>query len=263
MGDLKIYEAIKALIMYQDKFLILKKQDFSGGEYEVPGGRKEKNETDEETLKREVLEETGLKVEIIEILNTWKMDVIKKRINLDGKTYLCQAFTNNIKLSDEHDSYRWVNKEELLKLNIPDWFKEALNLLKIKKCAGAIIYNSEGKIFLMTSPKWKGYVIPGGKIESNESDIEALKREIKEELNIEITNIEKINETIKKPSSDFKDHDLTFHFISFSAQAIQTDIVPNEEILEYGWYSPLDALNLPLLDSTESLIRKYIELKNQ
>lgn len=135
--------------------------------------------------------------------------------------------------------------------------------MKIKKCAGAIIYNSEGEIFLITSPKWKGYVIPGGKIEDNETDIEALKREIKEELNIEITNIEKINETIKKPSSDFKDPDLTFHFINFSAKALQTNIVPNEEILEYGWYTLEDALKLPLLDSTESLLRKYIELKNQ
>ncbi|VVB78596.1 RNA pyrophosphohydrolase [uncultured archaeon] len=133
--------------------------------------------------------------------------------------------------------------------------------MKIKKCAGAIIYNSEGKIFLMTSPKWKGYIIPGGKIENNETDTEALKREINEELQIEITDIKKIDESIKMPSNDFKDPDTKFHFVSFSARALQTKITPNEEILEYGWYTIKEALELPLVDSTKSLLKKYIELK--
>ena len=61
--------------------------------------------------------------------------------------------------------------------------------MKIRKCVGAVIYNNENKIFLMTSPKWKGYIIPGGGIEGNESEEEALHREIKEELGIEISKI--------------------------------------------------------------------------
>jgi len=141
-------------------------------------------------------------------------------------------------------------------------FRLTYIVMKIKKCAGAVIYNSEGKIFLMTSPKWNKYVIPGGKIENGETKIEALKREIKEELGIEITDIVKISESIKKPSPDFKDPTLTFHFVSFSAKALQTKIIPNEEISEYGWYTIEEALKLPLVDSTESLIKKYIELKN-
>ena len=133
--------------------------------------------------------------------------------------------------------------------------------MNIKKCAGAIIYNKEGKIFLMTSPKWNKYVIPGGKIEENETDEEALKREIKEELGIEIADIVKIGESIKEPSSDFKDPTLKFHFITFYARALQTNIIPNEEISDYGWYTIEEALKMPLLDATEASIREYIELK--
>lgn len=261
MPDLKPYEAVKALIFYKNKILLLKQIDSSGGEYEIPGGRKEKNESDEETLKREVLEETSLKIEILELLNTWNWDVVKKGFHLDGKTYLCKAITNNIKLSKEYQNYKLVNFKELSSLKVPEWFNDAVSKMKIKKCAGAVIYDSVGRIFLMTSPKWNKYVVPGGRIEKGETDVEALRREMKEELGIEITDIVKINESIKEPSSDFKDPTLTFHYVSFSAKALQTNIVPNEEISGYGWYTVEEALKLPLLDSTESLIRECIALK--
>ena len=52
---------------------------------------------------------------------------------------------------------------------------------------GALIFNQEKEIFLMTSPKWKGkYVIPGGHIEMGEEIEQALRREIKEETNLNI-----------------------------------------------------------------------------
>ncbi len=41
---------------------------------------------------------------------------------------------------------------------------------------GALIFNNEGKIFLMKSHKWKGkYVIPGGHVELGETIEKALK----------------------------------------------------------------------------------------
>ena len=46
---------------------------------------------------------------------------------------------------------------------------------------GALIFNAEGKLFLMQSHKWKGkYVMPGGHIELGERMLDALKREVKE-----------------------------------------------------------------------------------
>ena len=37
--------------------------------------------------------------------------------------------------------------------------------MPIKKCVGVVLYNDDGKIFLMGSPKWKWWIVPGGKIE--------------------------------------------------------------------------------------------------
>jgi len=129
--------------------------------------------------------------------------------------------------------------------------------MKIKKCVGAVVYNEEGKIFLMKSLKWNSWVVPGGELLEGEAEEEALKREIKEELGIEIENIKKVGEKIKPPSEDFKDANLTFHFIDFFAKAKQTNIKPNEEISEYGWFTIDGALELNLLDTTRKFVEQF------
>ena len=57
--------------------------------------------------------------------------------------------------------------------------------------AGAFIFNDKDQLFLMKSPKWNNkYVCPGGKIELGESIESAVKREVKEETNIDIKEVE-------------------------------------------------------------------------
>ena len=133
--------------------------------------------------------------------------------------------------------------------------------MKIKKCVGPILYNDEGKIFLMRSPKWNSWVVPGGEIKEGETEEEALIREINEELGIQIDNIKKVGEKIKSLSQDYKDDTIQFVFIDFFARALQTEITPNEEISEYGWFEIQEALDLDLLDTTRDLIIKYNETK--
>jgi ADP-ribose pyrophosphatase YjhB (NUDIX family) len=65
---------------------------------------------------------------------------------------------------------------------------------KIKHCVGAIIYTLEGKILLITSKKWNNgnvWLVPGGQMEAGETEEETLRREIREELNLELNTITK------------------------------------------------------------------------
>ena len=127
---LKQQWAIKALIKYNEKFLVLKKEGFVGGDYDIPGGRKKEDEDDESTLKREVAEEVKLDINIIRLLNDWEMDLPTKGFRLSGKTYLCSSDTDVINLSDEHYEYKWLSKQEILDENIPFWLREAVQKIR-------------------------------------------------------------------------------------------------------------------------------------
>ena len=134
--------------------------------------------------------------------------------------------------------------------------------MPIKNCVGAILYRDDYRIFLMTSPKWKGYLIPGGRIEAGETEERALRREIREELGIEISDLVKMSESIKPTSPDFIDPTVEFHFKTYYARAASTEIKPNAEISSYGWYSLEEALRLPLLDSTRNVLKQFKKLRD-
>ena len=56
---------------------------------------------------------------------------------------------------------------------------------------GVYIINNDGKIFLMRSPKWSDKLVPpGGHIESGETVVAAAIREVKEEVGLDIANVE-------------------------------------------------------------------------
>ena len=132
---------------------------------------------------------------------------------------------------------------------------------KIKRCVGGVIYDDKYRIFLCTSPKWEGYIIPGGKIEENETPKDALIREIKEELNIEIKNIEYVGRVKKEASEEFFQNDVSFIFEDFYAKAKSIYVKTNEEITSYGWFTPDDALKLPLVGTLPELIKEYKDKK--
>lgn len=103
METRKIEFAAKALILNDGKYLALHKSIAKHNLYELPGGRMEFGETAEETLIREVNEETNFIVKPIKLLDTWNF--ITKDYQITGIIYLCKIKDGSLKLSDEHDKY--------------------------------------------------------------------------------------------------------------------------------------------------------------
>lgn len=128
---------------------------------------------------------------------------------------------------------------------------------------GALIFNRAGKLFLMRSHKWKGqWVVPGGHIELGERMEDALRREVKEETNLEIHEIEFLcfQEFIYDERFWKRSH---FIFFDYACKTDATDATLNDEAEEYRWVTLDEALALPVEYYTAVAIRKYIELKGQ
>lgn len=126
--------------------------------------------------------------------------------------------------------------------------------------AGTLVFNPEGKVFLMKSHKWKNkYMMPGGHIELGEKIEDALKREIKEETNLDIHDIEFIclQEFIFGGEFWKKKH---FIFLDFSSKTDSTDVILNDEAQEYVWVSLDKVFELPIEPYTKIAIEKYMEM---
>lgn len=126
---------------------------------------------------------------------------------------------------------------------------------------GALIFNSEGKLFLMRSHKWHdAYVIPGGHIELGETAEDALRREIKEETALDIYDIRFIclQEFIYDSAFWKKRH---FIFLDYACKTDSDEVTLNSEGHDHIW-AGLDELDRLNIDSyTRNALAKYLEMR--
>ena len=133
---MQIRKDVQAVIFDEKakKVLLVKKLDLKNFSYKwrlLKGGI-EKGETEKEALKREILEEVGLKnVQILDKIYSYEFTF--KNVKHLVSTYLVKANSREeIKLqTSEVVDYAWVSKEQALKMLFWENEKEALKLLKL------------------------------------------------------------------------------------------------------------------------------------
>jgi len=109
-NEKKIEFAVKALIINEGRFLAVRRSQTKWTTFELPGGRMEFGETAEETVVREVFEETGLHVTPLVLVDTW--NYVTETWQITGIIYLCSAKKpGEIVLSEEHDHYEWLSPD--------------------------------------------------------------------------------------------------------------------------------------------------------
>ncbi len=126
---------------------------------------------------------------------------------------------------------------------------------------GALIFNPRGQVFLMRSHKWRDHwVLPGGHIELGERMEDALHREVKEETNLDIHDIEFIcfqefiyDERFWQPRH--------FIFFDYACKTDSTQVMLNDEAEEHVWVTLEEALEMPVERYTAVAIREYMRKK--
>ena len=120
--------AVKGIIRREDgKVLVLKrsdKDDHKPGVWETVGGGMDMEESPQEALRREIIEETGLMVTVGQPFNvfTFKKDTGEFKI---GVTFLCEYLSGEVVLSDEHSEYRWIEPKEFSEMeSVPSLYEE-------------------------------------------------------------------------------------------------------------------------------------------
>ncbi|RHB50020.1 NUDIX domain-containing protein [Exiguobacterium sp. AM39-5BH] len=113
-----IVVAVKAVIIHDDRFLVIKRaadDEISPGTWELVGGKLDFGETLEHALEREIFEEVGLRVIVQQLLyaTTFLTDPKRQVVIM---TYSAHSVATTVTLSAEHTDARWVTADEARQL---------------------------------------------------------------------------------------------------------------------------------------------------
>ena len=123
-----IVEKIAAggIIFDKGKVLIIQRapdDDAFPGLWELPSGKKEPLEKIADTCIREVKEETGIDVEVVDIVSTFNFLVEKptETRHVTETVFLTKPIgPTEVKLSSEHQKFAWVSANEIDNYNITE-----------------------------------------------------------------------------------------------------------------------------------------------
>jgi 8-oxo-dGTP diphosphatase len=114
-----LFVATKAFIEHDGKVLLIRETSHyadgtNTGRYDVPGGRVEPGQRFDVSLRREILEETGLDVDIGVPFHVgeWRPRVRGEDWQIVGIFFRCRARGTAVRLSADHDAYVWATPQE-------------------------------------------------------------------------------------------------------------------------------------------------------
>jgi len=121
-----------------------------------------------------------------------------------------------------------------------------------------VIENSRGEFLICKKPIHRGvfpgqWALPGGGIEQGERMMDALRREIREEVGIEIDGVKPLffkDGEYPKLFQDGSQKEIYMIFLLFSCHALSEEVVIGEEFEQYAWVKGEDLGKFDLNEQT-------------
>ena len=124
-----------ALVTRKDGMVIILKN--ARGEWEFPGGQVEEGETIIQGLQREIEEETGVQVEVGQLVGVYSRICQPPIVNF---TFLCEWVSGELRTSEESVEVIWEQKDKALeKITKPQLYGRMKDMLNFK---GDVIYQA-------------------------------------------------------------------------------------------------------------------------
>jgi len=122
---------------------------------------------------------------------------------------------------------------------------------------GALIFDDAERVLMIRTHKWSNHWgIPGGKTEFGETSEAALRREIREETSLEITDIRFVLVQDCIHSREFY-RDAHFVLLNYTCRCQgPAEVRLNDEALEFRWATSAEAMAMRLNEPTRVLLEK-------
>lgn len=131
---------------------------------------------------------------------------------------------------------------------------------------GALVVSEKGEVLIVRSHKWGNkYTVPGGHIELGERAEDAITREVKEETGLDAEPVELLIVQQAIYPKDFHKHE-HYIFMDYVLKAKSSKVqLDGQELQDYVWVKPEEALKLDLEEYTRNFVLKYLNKygKNQ
>ena len=117
-----------------------------------------------------------------------------------------------------------------------------------------ILLDEKGDVFIAQRSDSQFWEFPGGKMEDGETEIDALKREIKEELNVDAADYDFQYFGESKWFNGRKE----IHLRAYMAKVAKRPEVTLVDHLQFEWVRPLDLSNWPMTPADQSLVQELM-----
>ena len=242
--------------------------DSEAGSWGVPAGKLESNEAPLHGATRELFEETSISIDPSQIQPIGSLYIRKPEVDYVYHLFRIKVATRpEVRLSPEHQNYRWVSAEEMEIMPIMIGGKEAYaryRALAAKKRIGAsvnayLILKQEGKILLHLR-KNTGYCdgmwsLIAGHIEDGESAIEGMIREAHEEIGVQIEPMQLKAIHVMHRKTNRLNVDIFFECASWKGSIINCEPDKCERIAFFS----LNALPLNIVDYNVTALKAILE----